>query len=493
MCTRSLHIMSSKLRANTFIPGVDRREMYVPCGHCIECNRAKSNEWTFRLKCEFDIAKANGGYAYFDTLTYNEDFLPKYGSFPCFCKSDVQKFFKRLRKACPSLEFKYFVTSEYGGRTHRPHYHILLIVYNSFSPLTLRQSVIKCWSEPYNNLHRFGFTDSMHPVSDNVVRDVRGLAYVAKYCCKDSEVMKSLECNMLTYKRIKDYLNIEHDLSYSDILKFQRYSDDCVIVRRGRFVRIQIFNFNLCSKGLGLPGLDLISEDNLFNDSISYETMNKKHPVQSMRIPMYFKRKLLYRYDKSSNRYILSDLGRLVRDSLAIKYVPNEVSDFNLITDFDVLCDVFNSVPSLQVYGSVSSLISRINSCLNGRSVKHFVTYCLFFKDRHVLKGFDDDDKLVNLDKDFMNSLLVRRDAIESYNSVFEYDESFGYAEGIKEGNYFYPCLYNNCLAFEGYDELYCILMDIRTAISHIRGEKEIEIEKQKKFIANIKHNTKFK
>lgn len=43
-------------------------------------------------------------------------------------KSDLQKFFKRLRK-CHAKEnpsIKYYAVGEYGGKTNRPHYHIVI-------------------------------------------------------------------------------------------------------------------------------------------------------------------------------------------------------------------------------------------------------------------------------------------------------------------------------------------------------------------------------
>jgi hypothetical protein len=45
-------------------------------------------------------------------------------------KEDVQLFFKRLRKAHEKKQnkkpIKYFAAGEYGGRTNRPHWHIIL-------------------------------------------------------------------------------------------------------------------------------------------------------------------------------------------------------------------------------------------------------------------------------------------------------------------------------------------------------------------------------
>lgn len=54
-------------------------------------------------------------------LTYDDDHLPKYGQ---LYKQDLQKFFKRMRKA--GHKFRYVASGEYGEKTRRPHFHIAL-------------------------------------------------------------------------------------------------------------------------------------------------------------------------------------------------------------------------------------------------------------------------------------------------------------------------------------------------------------------------------
>lgn len=71
--------------------------------------------------------------ANFITLTYATEHIPisKNGK-PELSKRDVQLFFKRLRKSHPkrvgkwSNSIKYYCAGEYGSRTQRPHYHIIL-------------------------------------------------------------------------------------------------------------------------------------------------------------------------------------------------------------------------------------------------------------------------------------------------------------------------------------------------------------------------------
>jgi len=54
-------------------------------------------------------------------LTYNDDWLPEHGQ---LFKEDLQRFFKRLRKA--GFKFRYVASGEYGDQTKRPHFHIAL-------------------------------------------------------------------------------------------------------------------------------------------------------------------------------------------------------------------------------------------------------------------------------------------------------------------------------------------------------------------------------
>jgi len=58
----------------------------------------------------------------FITLTYADD--PVYSS----CSRDISLFFKRLRKAHEPTDqtIKYYIAAEYGGETHRPHYHSIM-------------------------------------------------------------------------------------------------------------------------------------------------------------------------------------------------------------------------------------------------------------------------------------------------------------------------------------------------------------------------------
>ena len=100
------------------------RQVPVPCGKCPACLSRRTSVWTFRLKTQ---AK-NANTSYFVTLTYDTRFVPitKRG-YLTLDKRDVQLYFKRLRKAHPEeVVIKYYLAGEYGSKTFRPHYHIIL-------------------------------------------------------------------------------------------------------------------------------------------------------------------------------------------------------------------------------------------------------------------------------------------------------------------------------------------------------------------------------
>lgn len=96
----------------------------VPCGKCPECAKRRISGWSFRLLQEEKVSTS----AYFLTLTYDTTKVPiTRNGFMTLDKRDCQLFFKRLRKLHPAnSNIKYYLAGEYGGKTKRPHYHIIL-------------------------------------------------------------------------------------------------------------------------------------------------------------------------------------------------------------------------------------------------------------------------------------------------------------------------------------------------------------------------------
>lgn len=97
------------------------KKVIVPCAKCLACLSNLRNDWAFRLYQEY---KHSRGSAYFVTLTYDRKNLNLAGYE--LQKRDLQLFFKRLRKRSKKTGIRYFAVGEYGSKTLRPHYHILL-------------------------------------------------------------------------------------------------------------------------------------------------------------------------------------------------------------------------------------------------------------------------------------------------------------------------------------------------------------------------------
>ena len=160
----------------------------VSCGKCRACRNAKAKTWINKLEQEKRCWK----YCYFVTLTYDNKFLPrlyandscrlldyqdstcipfdelKFSSskdaqlfnsrinhslgIPYARVSDIQKFHKRLNKYIHDnytkkyQNFRYFLVSEYGKDTFRPHYHGLYFFNDQRIATHFTEILSKTWS-----------------------------------------------------------------------------------------------------------------------------------------------------------------------------------------------------------------------------------------------------------------------------------------------------------------------------------------------------------
>lgn len=115
----------------------------IPCGKCIPCQKKRRADWSFRLEQEY----LNSNSALFITLTYDDLHLPfvtskgRITKKPTLNKKHLQNYIKRLRNEhskfikqqskdlkvkLTSRPLRYYSVGEYGSKTQRPHYHILL-------------------------------------------------------------------------------------------------------------------------------------------------------------------------------------------------------------------------------------------------------------------------------------------------------------------------------------------------------------------------------
>lgn len=105
--------------------GLRYQQLTVPCGGCIQCRVRNARDWAIR--CTLELREHDS--AAWATLTYDDEHLvrPLPELQPTLSKPHLQGYLKRLRERVRShASVRFFGVGEYGGRTHRPHYHVIL-------------------------------------------------------------------------------------------------------------------------------------------------------------------------------------------------------------------------------------------------------------------------------------------------------------------------------------------------------------------------------
>jgi len=135
----------------------------VPCGRCMACRLSRARMWSIRIMHETRSWTENT----FLTLTYDDAHLPKNKSLD---KTDVQLFFKRLRKNYPT-PFKYYLGAEYGDIGLRPHYHAILFGVS----ITDRRIISDTWGKGFVHLGNVSY-DSANYVASYTLKKQSGPA-----------------------------------------------------------------------------------------------------------------------------------------------------------------------------------------------------------------------------------------------------------------------------------------------------------------------------
>lgn len=177
----------------------------IPCGKCMVCLSNKRKEWSFRLQQELKDSKN----AYFVTLTYSDEFLPKNKS---VSKREIQLFVKRFR-SFNGDGFRYFIVAEYGSETNRPHYHGIFFNCDSSKDITK----MLCDSWKFGHIH-------IGTVNANSIN------YTAKYCINEMVFKEGLE-NTFTLMSRKPGIGMK----YVDRMKDYHIKNNIFYVRSGDF------------------------------------------------------------------------------------------------------------------------------------------------------------------------------------------------------------------------------------------------------------------
>lgn len=105
-----------------------------PCGRCDPCLFNKRRMWQHRIMLEALCHREKA----FVTLTYEDGKLPMSSwtssqglvhVLPTLVPKDLQDWLKRLRERTSTLRLRFYGVGEYGDRTWRPHFHVILFGY----------------------------------------------------------------------------------------------------------------------------------------------------------------------------------------------------------------------------------------------------------------------------------------------------------------------------------------------------------------------------
>lgn len=194
-----------------------------PCGHCANCLARSRQEWIFRLRMEYKECN----FGLFVTLTYDDVNIPLDG----VSKRHIQLFLKRLRKNFDSEVLRYFIVSEYGDHTYRPHYHALLF-FKCERKKDIYDIIEKSWQ---NGFVQFGEIEE------------GSIVYCTKYCLKKNYVPKGMNANFRLLSKMHGGVGIQHALDLSDYYiprldKPQRVSSQDQIAPMPRYYRTKLLS-----------------------------------------------------------------------------------------------------------------------------------------------------------------------------------------------------------------------------------------------------------
>lgn len=339
MCLYANNYPTNSKYVNVHQIGVHLTQTYN-CGKCAQCRKSKALDYHLRSSAEYKSTLKKNGFAYWDTLTYDNDHLPvivpvtKYvfnndtlqwlptfhyevkrgehrmkddgTTMRTFCRDDFRLFIKNLRQLLKRRGFeskgnlRYFFTSEYGDplqHTFRPHYHpVFFVTIPYMTPLRFQFFVRRAW--PHG---RCDLDTPLYPIKDpktgkmrgRVLTDISVTNYVSKYVNKPFKYTKLLE-------KFRDDNNLTKE-EYNIIRPYHRES-----------------------KGFGLSLADNFynpDTDEFYNNHDLMLTKGKVHffdfgEHRTYPMPAYLKRKLFYdcvTFADGTRHWQLNELGYLYK------------------------------------------------------------------------------------------------------------------------------------------------------------------------------------
>lgn len=363
--------------------GGQKAYIEVPCGHCADCKKSARLAWRFRSHHHVKNCLTHGGFVYFDTLTYDEQHVPRLSHYVPIKKTEIRidskgkkyehviyelpdvyvfdnshwrNFLKNLRRQLDyhykGVKFTYFLTSEYGTDeryTHRPHYHVLFFVNSTrlIDNYTFSSLVSKCW--PYGRTDGLPYQSNLyvdeHTYTSPHEDTMKLCNYVSKYVTKDSTFQKVIDNRLSVLKKHLD------EETFNTLKR-------------------QVNMFHRQSQGYGKSFLDTLTSDDiddLCDKNVVHISDSEKIVVQ-LALPQYYKRHLFYKLHRDDEgKYYWQPNQR------GIEYLRKSFKR-NIDTLEQKYNNIYINLPDIdKIY---------IDTLLNGRTFRDLSFYQIIYKDR---------------------------------------------------------------------------------------------------------------
>lgn len=203
MCLYTREILNPRIKGGTFQNVHDPLYLVVPCGRCYECLVQKQQQLICRNYFQF---VNNEGSVFYYTLTYDENnvlripntskqfesikmikdktlkgfsLVPIRSYSLAFNPQLTCKFIKRIRARLKRLkiDLKYYLVSELGSNTFRPHHHVIFYLSKYFDAHKFYDLVLSTW--------KYGFIKAGSYFG--VVVSPAAIVYCSKYLSKDGK------------------------------------------------------------------------------------------------------------------------------------------------------------------------------------------------------------------------------------------------------------------------------------------------------------------
>lgn len=195
MCTRPLTAFNNPEGGRPIFGWIGHKEglteIKLPCGSCPECVKDYYTQWATRGSREL----LRWSSSVFITLTYRPECLPSDNSLN---KKHVQDFIKRVKRrfgSCKENPIRQTYCGEYGEKTKRPHYHVILFNCDFFD------RVFHYTSDSGHEVYTSKILDSLWPFgfAEFGVATPASIAYIYKYVLKkktrkEKKLPLRLEC-----------------------------------------------------------------------------------------------------------------------------------------------------------------------------------------------------------------------------------------------------------------------------------------------------------